>query len=163
MDEGLTRLVASLPTDEAESKGETWSAFQLMAASKARLLNLTAVLPCHVSHTCGMSVYELVIDELCIRFCTASIRRLSKAYRANMATLPCATGVQVKRCWCAGKEAVTQGKKSLAAKLAALQVWLSLTLDAETFPSTGKQVLAEPLVCDLYVGKCWLQCNHHNC
>ncbi|DBB13333.1 TPA: hypothetical protein ACH3X3_005068 [Trebouxia sp. C0006] len=33
-DEGLTRLVASLPTDEAESKGETWFAFQLMAASK---------------------------------------------------------------------------------------------------------------------------------
>ncbi|DBA65520.1 TPA: hypothetical protein ACH3X2_003176 [Trebouxia sp. C0005] len=58
MDEGLTRLVASLPTDEAESKG---------------------------------------------------------------------------------KEAVTQGKNSLAAKLAASPVWLSLTLDAETFPSTGKQ------------------------
>ncbi|KAL0043199.1 hypothetical protein WJX82_002022 [Trebouxia sp. C0006] len=58
MDEGLTRLVASLPTDEAESKG---------------------------------------------------------------------------------KEAVTQGKNSLAAKLAASPVWLSLTLDAETFPSAGKQ------------------------
>ncbi|DBB13347.1 TPA: hypothetical protein ACH3X3_005082 [Trebouxia sp. C0006] len=38
-----------------------------------------------------------------------------------------------------GKEAVTQGKNSLAAKLAALPVWLSLTLDAETFPATGKQ------------------------
>jgi len=40
----------------------------------------------------------------------------------------------------AGKEAVTQGKNSLAAKLAASPVWLSLTLDAETFPSTGQQV-----------------------
>ncbi|DBB13383.1 TPA: hypothetical protein ACH3X3_005116 [Trebouxia sp. C0006] len=58
MDEGLTRLMASLPTDEAESKG---------------------------------------------------------------------------------KEAVTQGKNSLAAKLAASPVWLSLTLDAESFPATGKQ------------------------
>ncbi|DBB13387.1 TPA: hypothetical protein ACH3X3_005120 [Trebouxia sp. C0006] len=58
MDEGLTRLVASLPTDEAESKG---------------------------------------------------------------------------------KEAVTQGKNSLAAKLVASPVWLSLTLDAETFPSARKQ------------------------
>ena len=45
-----------------------------------------------------------------------------------------------------GKEAVTQGKNSLAAKLAASPVWLSLTLNAETFPSTGKQVLAELLV-----------------
>ncbi|KAL0023481.1 hypothetical protein WJX79_010758 [Trebouxia sp. C0005] len=58
MDEGLTRLVASLPTDETESKG---------------------------------------------------------------------------------KQAVTQGKNSLAAKLAASPVWLNLTLDAETFPSTGTQ------------------------
>ncbi|KAL0023458.1 hypothetical protein WJX79_005854 [Trebouxia sp. C0005] len=39
----------------------------------------------------------------------------------------------------AGKEAVTQGKNSLAAKLAASPVWASLTLDAESFPSTGKQ------------------------
>ena len=61
MDEGLTRLVASLPTDEAESKGETWSAFQLMAASKARLLSWTAALPCHVSQTCGMSVNLLLM------------------------------------------------------------------------------------------------------
>lgn len=40
----------------------------------------------------------------------------------------------------AGKDAVTSGKYSLAAKLAASPVWLSLTLDAETFPSTGQQV-----------------------
>jgi len=53
----------------------------------------------------------------------------------------------MKRCWCAGKETVTQSKNSLAAKLAASPVWLSLTLDAETFPSTGKQVLAELIVC----------------
>ena len=39
-----------------------------------------------------------------------------------------------------GKDAVTSGKHSLAAKLAASPVWLSLTLDAETFPSTGQQV-----------------------
>lgn len=39
-----------------------------------------------------------------------------------------------------GKDAVTLGKNSLAAKLAASPVWLSLTLDAETFPSTGQQV-----------------------
>ena len=43
---------------------------------------------------------------------------------------------------CAGKEAVTQGRNSLAAKLAASPVWLSLTLDADTFPSTGQQVPA---------------------
>ena len=42
--------------------------------------------------------------------------------------------------WPAGKDAVTSGKNSLAAKLAASPVWLSLTLDAETFPSTGQQV-----------------------
>ncbi len=60
--------------------------------------------------------------------------------------LTCAIGVQVKGCWSAGKEAVTQGKNSLAAKLAASPVWLNLTLDPETFPSTGKQVLAELLV-----------------
>ncbi len=58
-------------------------------------------------------------------------------------SLTCAIGVQVKGCWCAGTEAVTQGKNSLAAKLAASPVWLSLTLDAETFPSAGKQVLAQ--------------------
>ena len=46
MDEGLTRLVASLPTDEAESKGETSSAFLQLHASKARLLSLIALLPC---------------------------------------------------------------------------------------------------------------------
>ena len=40
----------------------------------------------------------------------------------------------------AGKDAVTSGKHSLAAKLAASPVWLSLTLDAETFSSTGQQV-----------------------
>ena len=60
-------------------------------------------------------------------------------------TLIRASGAQEIVCWCAGKEAVTQGKNSLAAKLAASPVWLSLTLDAETFPSTGKQVLAELL------------------
>ena len=43
---------------------------------------------------------------------------------------------------CAGKDAVASGKHSLAAKLAASPVWLSLTLDAETFPSTGQQVHA---------------------
>jgi len=37
MDEGLTRLVASLPTHEAESKGEMRSNFLLLVASKARL------------------------------------------------------------------------------------------------------------------------------
>ncbi len=42
---------------------------------------------------------------------------------------------------------MTQGKNSLAAKLAASPVWLSLTLDAETFPSTGKQVLVKLPVC----------------
>ena len=46
MDEGLTRLVASLPTDEAEFKGETWFPFLLLHASKARLLSLAASLPC---------------------------------------------------------------------------------------------------------------------
>ena len=46
MDEGLTRLVASLPTDEAESKGETWFAFLRLHASKAKLLSLAASLPC---------------------------------------------------------------------------------------------------------------------
>ena len=61
-------------------------------------------------------------------------------------SLTCAIGVQGKVCWCAGKEAVTQGKNSLAAKLAASPVWLSLTLDAETFPSAGKQVLAQLLL-----------------
>ncbi len=74
-------------------------------------------------------------------------RRLRNPYRLYTGTLPCAIGVQVKGCWYAGKEAVTQGKNSLAAKLAALPVWLSLTLDAETFPSTGKQVLADLAVC----------------
>ena len=45
-------------------------------------------------------------------------------------------------CMCnAGKEAVTQGRNSLAAKLAASPVWLSLTLDADTFPNTARQVL----------------------
>ncbi|KAL3132004.1 hypothetical protein ABBQ32_14227 [Trebouxia sp. C0010 RCD-2024] len=38
-----------------------------------------------------------------------------------------------------GKDAVGSGEHSLAAKLAASPVWLSLTLDAETFPSTGQQ------------------------
>jgi len=46
MDEGLTRLVASLPTHEAESKGEMRSHFLLLVASKARLLSLTVSLPC---------------------------------------------------------------------------------------------------------------------
>ena len=40
-----------------------------------------------------------------------------------------------------------QGKNSLAAKLPASPVWPSITLDAETFPSKGKQVLAEFPVC----------------
>ena len=44
MDDGLTRLVTSLPTDEAEAKGETWFAF--LHANKARLLSLAASLPC---------------------------------------------------------------------------------------------------------------------
>ncbi len=57
--------------------------------------------------------------------------------------LTCAISAPEKGCWCAGKEAVTQGKNSLAAKLAASPVWLSRTLDAETFPSTGNQVHAE--------------------
>ncbi len=44
--EGLTRLVASLPTDEVESKGETWSAFLRLHANKARQSSLAASLPC---------------------------------------------------------------------------------------------------------------------
>ncbi len=68
---------------------------------------------------------------------------LSNAYRVY-------TFVQMCH-WCsnegvlvwASKEAVTQGKNSLAAKLAASPVWLSLTLDAEIFPSAGEQVLVE--------------------
>ena len=53
MDEGLTRLVASLPTDEAESKGETWSACLLLVASKARLLSPTALPEQLVSPSCS--------------------------------------------------------------------------------------------------------------
>ncbi len=45
MGEGLTRLVASLPTDKAEPRGETWCAFLLMVANKARLWSLTAFSP----------------------------------------------------------------------------------------------------------------------
>ena len=71
MDEGLTRLVASLPTDEAESKGETWSAFLLMVASKARLLSLTACLACSYCSKRSLSVYKLFTDVLDVRFCMA--------------------------------------------------------------------------------------------
>ena len=64
-------------------------------------------------------------------------------HRECIPTLTCAIVVEGQRCWCAGKEAMTQGKNSLAAKLAASPVWLSLTLDAETLPFTAKQVLAK--------------------
>ena len=44
----------------------------------------------------------------------------------------------------AGKEAVSQGEDSLASKLAASPVWLSLTVDADTFPASGQQVIWLP-------------------
>ena len=36
---------------------------------------------------------------------------------------------------------MSQGEDSLASKLAASPVWLSLTVDADTFPATGQQVM----------------------
>ena len=107
----------------------------------SRLLILPASLPCLLivlkAAACN---YNPVTDV------SASAWHIT-ADRANyteyIPTLTCVSSVQVKGCWCAGKEAVTQGKNSLAAKLAASPVWLSLTLDAETFPSAGKQVLAQ--------------------
>ncbi len=134
MDEGLTRLVASLPTDEAESKGETWSAFSLMVASKARLLILPASLPCLLVVLKAAGCNHNPVTDV-----SASAWHIT----ADRANYICVSSAQVKGCWCAGKEAVTQGRNSLAAKLAASPVWLSLTLDAETFPTTGKQVLAD--------------------
>jgi len=92
MDEGLTRLVASLPTDEAESKGETWSALPLLVASKARLLSLVASLPCllfcsksatgsHVSsQNSGVTCLQPMHDTLC---------RLSSAYAVSTNSQMC--------------------------------------------------------------------------
>ena len=39
----------------------------------------------------------------------------------------------------AGKDAVSQDNKTLASKLAASPIWLSLTVDADTFPSSSSQ------------------------
>lgn len=55
----------------------------------------------------------------------------------------------------AGKDAVSQDNKTLASKLAASPIWLSLTVDADTFPSSSQEydpltdwkiVAAAPLV-----------------
>ncbi len=56
MDEGLTRLVASLPTDEAESKGETWFAFLLNSSKQGQAVGSCCflALPAHVSQSCSM-------------------------------------------------------------------------------------------------------------
>ncbi len=148
MDEGLTRLVASLPTDEAESKGETWSAFLQLHASKARLLSLIASLRCLLMYLRAAARDR--VHLLLMWYVLASAWHItadSAMHRECIPTLTCTIGVQWKGCWCAGKKAVTQGKNSLAAKLAASPVWLTLTLDAETFPSTAKQVLAKLPVC----------------
>lgn len=50
----------------------------------------------------------------------------------------------------AGKEAVPQGDDSLASKLAASPVWLSLTVDADTFPASGLQVICTTVQACVY-------------
>jgi len=72
MDEGLTRLVASLPTDEAESKGETWSASLPLHASKARLLKSCCflALSAHVSQSIAC-----LSTNLCLMCCVSGSAR----------------------------------------------------------------------------------------
>ena len=43
------------------------------------------------------------------------------------------------RCCPVGKDAVSQDNKTLASKLAASPIWLSLTVDADTFPSSSQE------------------------
>ena len=67
MDEGLTRLVASLPTDEAESKGEACLAFLLNGSRPGQAVESCCLLglPAHML----MSLKAAVLDHVCPQTC----------------------------------------------------------------------------------------------
>ncbi len=99
MDEGLTRLVASLPTHEAESKGETWSAFLLLVASKPRLWSLTASSPyllLFYKSAAGNHVCFQNTGVTCLQPIHDTLYRLSNAYRVCINSHMCH--------WCVSKE-----------------------------------------------------------
>ena len=137
MDEGLTRLVASLPSDEAESQG-------IALTAHCETLSQTCIF-CSTSDATASSLDLLshVSQHVCLllQLETSTGSLLAMARLSHQPVVNVSFWVRVT-CHLAGKDAVTQGKNSLAAKLAASPVWLSLTLDAETFPSTGQQVFA---------------------
>ena len=144
MDEGLTRLVASLPSDSVESKGNAVADQGPFTQKQKSLFCAVCVSLLKSSY---FPVYMTALHAPVIWWC------LSECVVSFWSTGgPCMHF--------AGKDAVASGKHSLAAKLAASPVWLSLTLDAETFPSTGQQVYATcvllPLIIPCLDIPCWL-------